>query len=209
MESIHQIHFDRKFYQCKKSGYWISTDYGKNNPRVRAHQWVWINYHGPIPKGYHVHHRNEDKSDNRIENLELIHKSRHASYHMSSAERKLKSALVCDKIRPLTKVWHASEEGKTWHKLHALKNKFGKWEDKEYQCKHCANKFTSSKKFGNGTLFCSNACKSAWRRKRGVDDISLCCGICLKEFKKNKYSNAVTCSRTCSALMRWSRNLSR
>ena len=70
--STHQEHFGRKFYLDKSTGYWISTDYSKQRPRVRAHQWVWINHYSIIPKGYHIHHRNDDKSDNRIENLRIL-----------------------------------------------------------------------------------------------------------------------------------------
>lgn len=103
----HQIHFERKFYQDKKTGYWISTDH----PRIRAHQWIWIKIHGVIPKGYHIHHKNENKSDNRIENLELIERSRHMSHHMSQPERKEKSRKNLEKIRFKASAWHKSEEG--------------------------------------------------------------------------------------------------
>lgn len=189
---LHQIHFGRKFYLDKKKGYWISTDY----PRIRAHRWVWIKTHGIIPKGYHIHHKNEDKSDNRIENLELIERSRHLSHHYTE-ENRIRSRLLVEKIRPLTKAWHGSPEGKAWHKHHALKCKFGKWDPGKYICQFCNKEYESRKK--TRALFCSNACKSAWRRKSGLDNIKNKCLNCHNDFTKNRYAKIKFCSRSCSA----------
>lgn len=40
--------------------------------RVLEHRWVWEQANGPIPDGALVHHRNEVKTDNRLENLMLV-----------------------------------------------------------------------------------------------------------------------------------------
>jgi hypothetical protein len=46
------------------------------------HRLVWEAIHGPIPKGHVIHHRNENRTDNRIENLELCSSnSDHFSKH--------------------------------------------------------------------------------------------------------------------------------
>lgn len=37
----------------------------------KAHRLVWWWHHGPIPDGLQINHKNLNKSDNRIENLEL------------------------------------------------------------------------------------------------------------------------------------------
>ena len=37
-----------------------------------AHRIVWIATHGPIAPGLEINHRNRDKADNRIDNLEAI-----------------------------------------------------------------------------------------------------------------------------------------
>ena len=188
----HQEHFGRKFYQDKKMLYWISTDY----PRIRAHRWVWINSHGVIPKGYHIHHKDEDKSNNDISNLELISASQHCLLHWTP-EKKKRAAIHCDKIRPLTKKWHTSAEGLAWHKLHALKCKFGKNEPKDFICQICYTSFKSSKL--SNVKFCSNNCKSQWRRNSGLDDIQVECFRCYTPFTKNKYAKTVHCSKQCAA----------
>jgi hypothetical protein len=38
-----------------------------------------------VPKGAHVHHKNEDRADNRLENLELLGESEHHRYHIAKA----------------------------------------------------------------------------------------------------------------------------
>jgi hypothetical protein len=40
--------------------------------RVLEHRWVWEQKNGPIPPGGLIHHINEIKTDNRIENLKLV-----------------------------------------------------------------------------------------------------------------------------------------
>lgn len=39
--------------------------------KILQHRLVWEQAHGPLPSGATVHHRNGDKLDNRLENLEL------------------------------------------------------------------------------------------------------------------------------------------
>lgn len=195
----HQIHFGRKFYRDLKTGYWISTD----SPRIRAHRWVWMNIHGAIPKGYHIHHKDEDKSNNDIINLELIERSRHLSIHITEEKRAWAREHMA-RIRPMTKAWHASEQGLHWHRYHADKYNFGKWEPKEYTCAECGKKYESSKR--NRAYFCSNNCKSKARRDSGVDDIEAKCLVCGNPFMKNKYSKKKTCGGNCAATFRWSVN---
>jgi hypothetical protein len=48
---------------------------------ITTHRKIWILNNGPIPKNYHVHHKNGVKFDNRIENLELISPGEHCALH--------------------------------------------------------------------------------------------------------------------------------
>lgn len=61
-----------------KNGYRVITI---NNRREYEHRLVWKQHYGEIPKGYHIHHINGNKLDNRIENLELINLSEHEKLH--------------------------------------------------------------------------------------------------------------------------------
>jgi hypothetical protein len=194
----HQTHFGKKFYQDKQKGYWIST----TEPRIRAHVWVWKSIHGNIPKGYHIHHRDENKSNNSIENLELIHSSRHLSIHSSKPENKERARKRAEKIRPLTKEWHRSKEGRKWHSEHAIRCNFGNGEYFDYKCFECKKPYRSKVKAENRSKFCCNACKSRWRRKMGFDEIDKICPVCNKNYRSNKYSRSKTCGKTCGQILK-------
>lgn len=112
----YQFHYGKKFYLDKKTGYWIST----TCPKIRAHVWVWQNNNGHNKKGFHIHHKDENKSNNDISNLEQITVKEHVAKHKCE-KRAAKNRIHIDNIRPLTKAWHASNEGLKWHVKHGHK----------------------------------------------------------------------------------------
>lgn len=67
-----------KFFNGRKctlrpSGYYSSTC----KKRSLMHRDVWEYFNWPIPEGFDVHHKDEDKTNNILENLECLPKSEH------------------------------------------------------------------------------------------------------------------------------------
>lgn len=55
---------------------------GKSNAAWQ-HRWMWEQANGPIPVGMEVHHSNDDKSDDRLKNFELLPSGEHQSIHFA------------------------------------------------------------------------------------------------------------------------------
>lgn len=167
----------------------------------RLHVTVWKYHNGDIPKGYHVHHMDENRSNNQIENLCMVEASLHVSRHSSSRVEYNQKHIK--EMQDQAKEWHRSAEGREWHSKKAKEQ----WADKkarEYTCSECGKKFFSMHDYADDqNIFCSNACKTKHRVRSGVDNVVKVCAYCGKKFVANKYARAKCCSRECGVKMRW------
>ena len=75
-----------KFRKDKRTGYYLSSRI-INGKRRRLHVYIWECENGEIPNGYSVHHKDEDKSNNEISNLELMTNSKHTRLHAEEKAR--------------------------------------------------------------------------------------------------------------------------
>lgn len=164
------------------------------------HRDVWEAHHGPIPPGHQIHHRDGNPGNNDLGNLECVSAAAHHGLHPWSDDRRAVRAEFLATIRPLTKAWHASPEGLAKHReVGGLAYQGFTPEPKP--CEHCGRQFEPGA-LGNRDRFCSNACKSAWRRASGLDDEDRICACCGGAFRCNRYKPARTCGRACSNRLR-------
>jgi len=81
----------RKIYKNKNTGKgWFTRGYKilmLNGKQVPEHRLIWEKKYGKIPKGHQIHHINGDKSDNRIENLQMLYIIEHTQLHNNGFQK--------------------------------------------------------------------------------------------------------------------------
>jgi len=191
-----------RFTRDDRTGYYLSARrVPELNKRVRLHIYVWTIERGAIPKGYQVHHIDEDKRHNDIDNLTCISRHNHLSYHSKKKYERNPEVLdgALELAREAAKEWHASEAGHKWHKEHYEQNKAKLHMVREFKCEYCGKLFKSTQVHSR---FCCNAHKTAYRVRSGVDNEERTCAVCGKTFLANKYARKSTCGIVCKGKLR-------
>ena len=160
-------------------------------PVLYLHREIWSSVHGVIPKGSHVHHKDENPLNNDIGNLECVTSQEHRKRHSGKCTDAMRSNL--NAIRPKAAEWHRSDEGREWHRLHAngvrdsRKDVFY-----EHKCERCGKDYKSKYAIGRA---CTKLCYERLRVRKPVHEKT--CGHCGKGFmgmrKDSKY-----CGRSCA-----------
>lgn len=187
-----QIFNGRRFIKHKGERYYT------NGP-TKLHRYVWEFYNGKIPKGFHVHHEDEDMSNNHISNLKLFKKKKHLQHHGKERYRNNKKwfkKFHSAGIKAAAE-YHKTKEGREKNKRIAIEYKTHlHFQIKEKRvCEQCGKDYTAVMP---KQKFCSNNCKSQFRRLSGVDNIEFPCERCGKKFIKNRFSRIRFCSRVCA-----------
>lgn len=89
--------FNGEKYTVGNKGYLRKT----NGSRELLHRAMWRKKVGPIPKGFDVHHKDENKTHNALSNFECLSKSDHT--HLYSPLKKSivpKKCVACDVVMP-------------------------------------------------------------------------------------------------------------
>jgi len=82
----------------------LRGDGGETN----LHRAIWADSFGPIPEGYHVHHKDGDGANNDLSNLELIEGREHNRRHTIAMH---KAGILKPNGEALMR-WRATDEGK-------------------------------------------------------------------------------------------------
>lgn len=185
------------FCRDEKTGYYLNGTTGK-----RLHRYVWEKECGAIPDGYEIHHIDRDKGNNLIDNLCMLTHSGHKRMHsildpLEATKEKRKENIK--KAQAAAVDWHKSEAGRTWHSQKSIEM-YKTMQEVPFTCINCGKEFLALPVGRH--IYCSNACRSAARRKRGDDNETRICPICGKEFTANKYSETRFCSRKCMGINR-------
>ena len=166
------------------------------------HRAVWVDAHGDIPKGFHIHHVDENPLNNSIENLQCLSPKDHSRVHPGAAASLRQTdewKRHLDTIRPLAKKWHASAEGVEWHRQNSKKY----WEGAVPPVVKCVVCGKKSQRFMQAK-YCSRKCARIVADSEDRYIKTAECPICGQDYKTSKYTNkaAATCSRKCGAVLR-------
>ena len=132
---------------------------------ISLHVVVWENCHGKRPAGWHVHHINQNKEDNYLENLKGLSCSDHMKAHLTPERRQQLAKNMVEKAMPAARAWHRSAEGLAWHSQHGRKT-YAKRQVRILDCAECGAEFRT-KDTKKATRFCHQNCKAkAFRRRR-------------------------------------------
>lgn len=140
----------------------------------RLHRDIWEYHNGPIPKGYHIHHKDGNPLNNEIGNLGLESPKEHAEIH--GTERS-KSPEWIDHLKNIRCLAQAGR------KIVLA------------DCVVCGKNFEAV--LGRHPKFCSKACKAKDFRNRGMDLKEGVCEICGKAYVYRRHLSQTTCSKKC------------
>ena len=96
------------------SGYYIVKLYLNSvRKNVSVHRLLWTAFNGPIPEGLQINHLNENKADNRLENLSLCTAKENINYgtrNKRAGEKHCKRIQMLDKNNNILKTFNSLKE---------------------------------------------------------------------------------------------------
>lgn len=145
------IYKGKKYYISKQGYYTRDERSGNKRKTLLLHRIIWEDNFGAIPEGFHIHHKDENRINNDINNLECVSLSHHASHHR-------KEEWESGKLNYLVKAqkkWLQTENGKL-KKSESAQNGWIKRKFYKKNCQKCEKEFETQ---APQAKWCSNSCK--------------------------------------------------
>ena len=162
-------------WTAKRTGYYQSTK-EIDGKRRWLHQWTWQLENGLQSRGYEVHHKDHNKDNNDISNLELLTTEEHAEHHkreawvLRSDENRKKNSEQLGSIRHLATEWHRSDEGREWHREHRIAMGGAPFvKNKQRTCSFCGTELMHWRPVG--VVYCNRKCEYGAYRERHKNTI--------------------------------------
>ena len=164
------------------------------------HRDLWKKHHGPIPKGHHVHHKDDNPLNNELSNLECLSPKEHAARH-AGGEHSERSRRHINSVRHLASKWHKSDAGRQWHRENSKRIWAGRKKRLIGYCECCGKGIYTRNP--TARKFCSNACWRYVKDRQRAYEKQVPCPVCSKTFWQSRYrKQPKTCSRVCGARLR-------
>ena len=187
-------------YRSGRVYFYPSAKIPRRNGVGALHQEIWKDAHGPIPRGWHVHHADDNSLNNALENLECLPAGEHMAHHgaqFTTEGREWRRRNLRDRAVPKAAEWHRAQPPEYYSRMG--RKMWATRVASSYVCQQCGAPFRSRVSAPSQARFCSNNCKSAARRASGVDNVERVCATCGRLFVVSRYSAARCCSRLCGA----------
>lgn len=171
------VKFDgRVFRKDTRTGYYEAN--------CSLHREIWRFFHGEIPKGYEVHHRDLNRSNNDITNFDLLTKAEHKKIHVATLKT-FKCQVCGRKFKAGSVSRYCSKECRK----EGVRRKYLK----KYTCEYCGREFEATRHYPY--RFCSKVCAGLANRKITRETIT--CAVCGKKFTAKACAHRKYCSLKC------------
>lgn len=177
-----KIVYKGRNYVMNKYGHYV-TSVTKNHVVTRhyIHRDIWEDNFGPIPEGYHVHHKDGDRLNNVIENLECVSIKEHSERHPGFAE------------------WTRRDDVRKSHSK-MMRRILDETPIRTQTCEICGKEFTYRQANGVPAKVCSNQCRG--KKNRMTYTKTFVCAYCGKEFTRFIGHKRTFCSISCALFYR-------